>query len=138
MEATFKIDGEKEVFKNLATLEKELQAKFLIQAARTTLNRLAKDARTRVDKDTGTLQKSIQTDTRIYEGGSVLYGIIGINSRTKGQTEDGELRKPIKYAHIVEFYKPFMRPAWEANKNKIQPVFEKLIQNKVNKALKGR
>ena len=103
MEVEFKIDGEKQLFKNLRILDDSLQAKFLIQSARTALNRIGKEARSKIKDDTGLLSKSVQSEIRIYRGGSVLYGVLGINSRTQGVDRFGNKRRPVKYAHLTEF-----------------------------------
>jgi len=136
MRVDFKIRGEKELFKNLKTLDKEIQAKFLIQSANAGMNKIVKDARSRVKDDTGTLRKSIRRAVKIYKKGAVLYGIVGINIRLKAKDKYGNNRQPRYYAHIVEFYKPFMRPAYEANKRIIQQIFEKALSRRVKKAQK--
>lgn len=136
MDVKFEIKGEKELFKNLRILDTDLQAKTLIQSARAALRALQKDAQSRVKTDTGLLQKSIQYDTKIYDGGSVLYGVVGINSKVKGVDKKGAKRSPIRYAHIVEYYTSFFRKTWESKKNELQNIFEKSIQRKLNAALK--
>lgn len=128
-----------EVFKNLQKVEKELQAKFLIQAARTSVNRLARSARQKVKPITGALRKAIRTKVKVYKNGSVLYGVVGINTlysmKVPGRKKE---LIPNTYAKKIEMRTGFMRRTWEENKRSIQPEFEKLIKKKIDKVLPKR
>lgn len=127
-----------EVFKNLQKVDKDLQAKFLIQAARTSVNRLARAARAKVKPETGALRKAIRTKVKVYKNGSVLYGVVGINTLYSMKITGQKDKIPNLYVKKIEMRTGFMRRTWEENKRSIQPEFEKLIKKKIDKILPKR
>jgi hypothetical protein len=132
MDVRFELNSksEREIFRKLRELPDEAQAKTLQSAAKLTLNKLVNAARNNIDSKTGTLSKSIGSKIKIYNRGSVLYGLVGIDVNYS-QEIDGELKIPNFYAGKIEMTQAFMRKAWESEKGKIQANFEAAIERKI-------
>jgi HK97 gp10 family phage protein len=113
---------------------------------------VAADAKVRVQKRTRQLKKSIGRKVKGYRGGAVVVGLVGPRRGFRITLPDGRTVDPAKYAHLVEYGrgasrvkkkkvladkiagkvfgkevaparpKPFLRPAFDANRAKIPVV----------------
>lgn len=160
-----KVEGLEALYKHMAGW-KESHVRKVIRPAITKAGRLiAKTAKRLAPKETGLLRKSIASKVKTYKSGSVV-AIIGprigfkrevtlkrvfriINGRTvffaKPKPEYLKMmRNPIPYAHLVEYgtsktaAKPFMRPAWDQNKEQIKSLLQREIWNGIQKHLAAK
>lgn len=133
------IEGIDETIKALNKLPLEIERKVLDKAVRKGLKPTLQLAKAYCPVDTGTLRDSLIMKTKKMN--RAVVGIVGPDSNAEGQDSEGNLRRPVKYAHLVEFghsifnhpleefvktndsspklevpAKPFLRPAWENTK----------------------
>lgn len=114
--------GDKKLIKKLKRLGPRIFKKSIKKPLRRGAKPFVKSARGAAQRETNTLRKSLGVRIRTYGRSGVIMALIGPRSSITGVGPDGRVRKPVKYAHLVEFgtdetpARPFMRPAWEQNK----------------------
>jgi len=86
--------------------------------------------------DTGLLYKSISRKKRIYNSDGTVSIITGVNSSTKGYDANGNLRRPIRYAHLVEKNKPFAENAYDSTKTQVVQNFQDYLKKVIAKHAK--
>jgi HK97 gp10 family phage protein len=80
-------------------------------------------------KQSGLLRRSISIKIRTYKRSHMVMAVIGPNRETKG-IYNGEERRPIKYAHLVEFGtadiagRPYFRPAFDSTKKESLRIYK--------------
>ena len=93
-------------------------------------------------KRTGLLRKSIRAVVRTYRGSGIIWGGVGINPAIVGVDERGRTAWPIMYAHLVERgtyrtrAKPFLRPAFDANKGRALRILEATVRTNLEKEVR--
>lgn len=113
---SMQLEGGKELEKQLLRLDGKVRRKGIRQAARAGAKVVRQTARSLVPVVTGTLRKSLKTALRSRAAQGLALAVTGPDKKTQG--EDG--RRPIKYAHLVEYgtkrtkAQPFLRPAFDS------------------------
>lgn len=124
------IEGVNDLGLALGKLKKKVQQTIGLEAVAIALTPVAESARrhARNSRDTGNLEESIGLKLKGYARKSRVFGIVGPRHGFKKKDPSGKgYRIASKYGHLVEFgtshsaAKPFMRPAWQENKDKIAP-----------------
>ncbi len=110
MKLNFKIEGGKELQRNLTALPKQVERKVVMGALRKAAKPLIAEARARVPVKTGRLRASIGVRAARIRGGLAVH--IGAGARkVRG--------RQIRHGHLIEFGTrhhaafPFLRPAFE-------------------------
>jgi HK97 gp10 family phage protein len=142
-----KLDGGPQLRRALAELRGATQRRIVGPAANkamTPINRAAKRNAKSVG-DTGLLAKSIGKIQRTYKRAGVVMTIIGARKGFR-QVINGKPRDPSLYAHLVEYGtaphgshpgaapKPFLRPAFDANKAQAQRIFVRTVRERLDAA----
>jgi HK97 gp10 family phage protein len=156
---TFQIEGLKELEAALMQLSKATGKTVLRNALKKAAAPIAEAAKENVPVDEGRLKESISVNTRLVK--SQQPG--GFRDRTAVNVHVGADAKNGPHAHLVEFgtkprfhkksgkyvgmapAQPFLRPAWDANKEKALKIFAeqvwhelvKVARRMANKAAKG-
>ena len=126
---SIKLEGGKELARALQSLGPRVARKVTRQAVNASLTPVLKTARANAPEESGLLKESLDKKTKTYAENMVIVGLVGPDTTTQG-TFKGELRKPSKYAHLVEeghidangnFVPPhpFIRPAFDENESKM-------------------
>lgn len=162
MKIKTQIQGVEQVVARLGNVSKAVRNKILRKAinaatgpvykaaranAKNVVNQAASnDAVGQVMKSTGTLAKSIGRKVKIYRQSGVAVGIVGPRTgfkRTVTLKSGRELVvDPIKYSHLVEYgtrrsrAKPFLRPAWDQNKNAAADALSSVVRDGIQEAAK--
>ncbi|QNN24337.1 hypothetical protein HED60_19355 [Planctomycetales bacterium ZRK34] len=93
---------------------------------------------------TGQLRRSIGVKTKAYTRNETVVGVIGPRSGFATVDDNGNRIDPNKYAHLVELGHggpkpapphPFLRPAFEANKNNAIAQARKIMWQKIQSRL---
>lgn len=85
--------------------------------------------------DSGALRQSIASKVDAMKGETTAYAVAGPRSSYM-RAAGGWLKRPAKYAHLVErgrFARPFLAPAWQANR---QPFLAR-VEEVVGRELRG-
>lgn len=123
------IGGEVALKDALSLLSKKMQREIGFEAVVTAMTPVVSRAKryARRSMDTGNLHDSIgiKSTPRLKKGR--LYAIVGPRRKFRKADPSGKgFRVATKIAHLVEFgtsksaAKPFMRPAWAVEKNKVE------------------
>lgn len=142
--AGIRIIGDKQLIKKLKKLGPRIFKKSIKKALRRGAKPFVKTARGSAERETNTLRKSIGVRVKTYGRSGVIMALIGPRSSITGIGPDGRVRKPVKYAHLVEFgtdnlpARPFMRPAWEQNKQAASKRIPAEIRVEVEKEAKKK
>jgi|GEM_PF-1850347 len=153
----FKIEGVKELDKVLATLPKAAEKQQLKATLRRSAKPLLQDARKGASRISSGLASSIKIRTMtktvvpaavsigpdadhwwayLWEFGTGVYGPKGTpitlaSRKRKGEFMYGEgLDHPIRVSEGVK-PKPFMRPAWDRNKNRVRDNFARELMDQL-------
>jgi HK97 gp10 family phage protein len=122
--AEFRIDGVKELAAGLRSLPRQVQRSGLRKAVTPAATPIVKAAKSSAPKQTGLLKKSLTKKIQTYKRTDTVVAVIGARADAGGEYK-GRRRVPAKYAHLVEqghggphpaSAKPFLKPAFEANK----------------------
>src|SRR5258706_7286780 len=142
--------GGKELERMFRTIGDRVQRKVGRQAVSAGATPISKAAQEKAAEETGALKLALKGGKKVkaYKNGGVAVAIVG--PRTNVQTEyKGKVRKPLKYAHLVEGGhidehgnhipgKPFLRPAFDENEGKsLDIVKEKFAVGVVREAKKA-
>jgi len=107
MPSTFqlKVTGDEYIANKLERISASAQRSVIRPAANFAWTPVNKDAKSSVPVDTGALKRSIGKKAITYSRSGVVW--VGVGARSGAQYTrvgpDGNVRKPWKYAHIVEF-----------------------------------
>jgi HK97 gp10 family phage protein len=138
MQVDVKITGMEECIKRLEKLSQEFAAKTLVSATYTSMQPMEKKAeQLLVSKGavrTGTLKKSISRKKIVRAKDQTVTIMVGINKSTKGVDPKGRKVWPVKYAHLVEAKKPFMREAYDQTAQEVLTKYIRVLERKLNKA----
>lgn len=114
-----KIDGTdvRKVLRNLEHLRTGgAQRRVIRKSAESAASLLAKAVKNKCPTETKTLKKSIGRKTKTF--GDVVWVGVGVRidgEKYWGRDPDGVgIRKPEKYAHLVERMRPFFRPVFDS------------------------
>lgn len=148
--ANVEVKGLRELMLALEKLPQEVQKKPVQQALRAAAKPMRDDAMSRVPRETGTVQKNIVVQrSKLYNGKNFVYGVVlrvrNMSKRlkkSKGYAGDPFYWKFLEFGTAKMPARPFMRPAFEGNKDKaIQIIRERLargIENEARKLNRGR
>lgn len=116
-----KLEGMDRLLKKLVRLKKSAQGKVARQAIGEGTKILAKDAKRRARRDTGTLRASIGRRQKTYRTSGVTVGWVGPRAGFVRDTPKGR-RDPRRYAHLIEYAvgKSFLRRPLDEGKVRIQ------------------
>ena len=148
--ASMTLTGDKRLQKNFAALPGRLQRKALRRGITKAARKIVRDAKSKVPVETGTLKMSLGYKQWTYRDKTGVGSVCGPRSgkqyeRAVARNKSGRLRKlkkgetgeqtrkPRKYAHLVELHKPYMRPAFEANKTQTVTTLGQEIRVEINK-----
>ena len=135
-----KIQGLKELQRNLERLPQEIQGRALKATLTAGGQVIAKKAKTLIkNEESGALKKSLGT---VFRRGRKGYAVIG--ARNGFQTEyKGKKRNPANYAHLVEYGHsgtvlayPFLRPAIDATGNDVLSEMANGMTKAIDKAVR--
>jgi len=130
------IDGFRGLEKALKELPKATGKSVLRRVLKKRGKPIADDAKTRVPRDEGELADSIDVSTKLSKRQKSLHR----RSIDKGTVDMFVGAGPLPHAHLVEFGsvhnqpKPFLRPAWDAGKNKVLGGLENDLWDEINQA----
>ncbi len=116
------IIGDKKVIRALGRLADRARRRIVRQATTAAARPILKEAKSRVVRETGLLRKSLVLRSKANVRLGSVFVTIGPLRGFFGRGPDGRERRPIKYAHIVEFgsqttaARPFMAPAFHAKR----------------------
>lgn len=122
--AKFRKSDLRKVHKSLDDTVREIQRHGMKNALNKAAQIGLKEARNRVRVESTALKKSLVKRAKTYSEG-VAYVIVGPNRKYQINYK-GKRRRPVKYAHLVEFGhkgappRPFLRPAFETTKEKMK------------------
>ena len=130
----------KGVLRVLDGLDREVRKKIMGKAAWAAMTPVLKSAKARVTRNsdrTGMLANSLKRKRKSYGDGTFTW--VGIGPDKSVVLLDTEFGKivPSNYAHLIEFgtvrmkARPFLRPALDANFNRIQTI----MANKTRKGI---
>lgn len=127
-----KISGEKELLAGMKSVPAAMRAGVYTFAMRPAVKRVAKKAKANAEasnrKDSGALARAVGDKVKAFKRGGTVVGLIGIDRDAKETvTRKGrktpEVVRPKNYAHLIERgtstqpASPFMRSAWESEKD---------------------
>lgn len=134
------IKGLKELEQSLLALGQDTGATAIVNgaynAAKVIQDKMKENIISAGAYDTGLLHKSITRKKKIYNSDGTVAIITGVSSSTKGYDKDGNLRRPIRYAHIVHKHKPFADDAYDATKDQVVSNFTDYLKRVVAKHTK--
>ena len=123
----------------LKELPERLQKNTYKRAIRAGANVLKADIKANVATRSGALRQSITVKVDTARGETVAYGVVGPKSKyTKAWK--GRTVKPSRYAAPLEkgkFKRPFLLPAWNANKSKYLAAIQAVIAKEIQTQLGG-
>lgn len=140
--------GDKALERTLRTLGDRVQRKIVRSAVNAAATPVLKAARANVTTESGLLKKSLAKKVGTSKDKTSVTAIVGPRRDVQGEYE-GEMRKPSRYAHLVEkgFIneageyvppKPFLRPAAESTEQQaIGVMSSKLAAGVVKEAAKA-
>jgi hypothetical protein len=136
VDVKIKVEGLSELEKQLNVMGQELAAKSIVSAA-FNANKIVQDtAKQNLISagayDTGALYRSISRKRIIYDQTGTVVIVTGVNSKVKEVDANGNVRWPVKYAHLVEKQKPFMREAYEKTNSTVVDRFKTFLKNKID------
>lgn len=118
----------------LKRLKDAVQKRILKKALRAAAKITVQDVRNRVPQDTGTLKKAITSKVDAKKGGITVFSIVGPRSKYV-RTVKNRLRRPGRYAHIVERRYHPLRLAWNAGKYRAIGKANDVIEAEITKEL---
>lgn len=135
--------------RSLRQVERNLQAfqeKIDRSSKRTALQKAARPmlrgAKANVAKRYGHLKKALIVKLRTYKRRREVIAYVGPKRGYKAEGPRGERIWPVLYAHLVEFGtshsapKPFMRPAFEGNKDEVFDIYATEIRKDIKRFAK--
>lgn len=144
------IGGFDDLMKGLKTLGGKVERKVLRQAVNASATPVLNTARQHVEEqseDTGALGRSLIKKVKTSRDKQTVTAIVGPSTDAE-EIIDGELKRPARYAHLVENghidengnhvpAQPFLRPAMDENRDKSLGIIkDKLVTGIVREAQK--
>lgn len=135
-----RIEGLRELERALAELPKATGKNVLRRVAVRALEPVMEAARARAPVDKGTLKESLNVSTKLSKRQQRLNARRVAQSKASVELYAGPTALP--HAHLVEFGtvkmapQPFMRPAWDATKNKALEIIKSELGSEIDKAAK--
>ena len=136
---TVKLSGDKNLLKLLKKMTGSAQQRMIKPAITASLRPMRDAARNGAPFESRALKDSIGTKVINYR--NAVVGLVGPRSGFKREFK-GEIRKPHKYLHLVEFgtkntsAKPFMRPAFAKTKGRSLSIFKRVTRERLIKFVK--
>lgn len=134
MDVDIKVTGMDECMARLKTMSQEFAARTLIGGAYSAMLPMEHAIENAAPVRTGTLKKSIARKKIVRSSDESITVMIGVNKRTVGADAKGRKVWPVKYAHLVEKNKHFMRNAYEATAPGVVDRYIKVLDKKLKKA----
>ena len=136
MSLTIDILGQRELEQKLQKWVKRAQVRVIRSALSAAANPVLAEARRRAPRDSGALIESLAT-TRAkkvvsYRRNGMIMALIGPNADYT-QEHKGRIRRPAKYARVVEYRTPFLRPAFDGTEKESLRIFEKKLRERMEK-----
>lgn len=145
-----RVEGLRELSDRLEKLDKKVAGQVVRKAAITGARLIRDEAKNRVPVDTGVLKQNIVIKRFRTRGkGNVRYGIGLVSSkavysntktnRKKGRVGKSYYQDKAFYGHMVEFgtrkmkARPFLRPAFESQKEKAVDVVKNTLKQEIDK-----
>lgn len=125
IEANVKLDLTK-----LDNLKRSIRSKILRKAIRVASKGLQQQVKSSAPRLTGALKQSI--GTKVVNYNQALVGIIGPKTKYE-KKKGGEIKKPFKYAGLVERHRPFLQPSFNAAT--VQSIMATEIENGIKEVL---
>lgn len=128
---TVNIEGLTDVKRALSVLPERIQKNILTAGVRAVASDISKSAKRLVHKDSRDLEKSIIVKKRRSRSKNYVWFTVGINAK----------KYNVYYGHMVEFgtstmkEEPFMRPAFEQNKQKAISMMTTKIRSRIDKEI---
>lgn len=151
MSNSMQLFGDKKLQKLLLTLPKRLQRKALRRGVTKGARLVARTAKQKTPRETGTLKKSIGIRTYTSRGKESVGAVAGPRRGFKSpirkkhgwaskKNGKAQYRDPTRYAHLVEFgtkhsaARPFLRPAFDALWHQVVTMVGSEVKVEIKKA----
>lgn len=128
------------IVRSLAAINKRLARKALRKAVTVAGRVVRDDAKNRVAVRTGLLRKSLGVRVRTYLARGVVVAVVGPRRGFRRDVPGVGTVDPVNYAHLVEYgtnksaAKPFLRPAWDENKERIVAAMRGILEESLRSA----
>lgn len=136
LNVTMSLGGFEGIDRVLKQLPNAVSKKILVAASRKALQPVLKDARRDVPVRTGELKRSLKIGTKLIRSQRDPAGVGAVRVYVGASWPSGA------HAHLIEFGtahsgpRPFLRPAWDANKKKVSKEFGTLIWLEIVKTVR--
>lgn len=140
MRTSFRVEGFSELDNALKELPKATGKNALRRAARKALEPVMEAARSMAPVDDGTLRNSLKVATKLSKRQASIHRKMVRDDKASVEVYAGASALP--QAHLSEFGtvnqapQPFLRPAWDQNKDKVLDVMKTELGNEIEKAAK--
>jgi HK97 gp10 family phage protein len=145
---TFKLEGGKDLERRLKKLGEKVYRKVTKQAVGAAATPVVKAAKANVETDSGLLKKSLGKKVVTFKKTQTVAAIVGARRSVEGNVR-GKVRKPSRYAHLVEKghidehgnhipAEPFLRPALEQSGAKAMDLMQNKLAAGLEKEAKKR
>ena len=131
-----RIHGLAELKRDMSRLEGRLQKNLLRGAVAKVAAEIRDDARSRVPKDTGNLRKNIMSRRRRGSRHRVSASVIVRKEGKRGEKRNAVYWRFVEYGTRFVSRRPYIRPAYDAMKNKIDRVMVTFIRGRFDQAVK--
>lgn len=112
------LEGEKKLRRKLQRLKGSTQRKIQRRAQSKASTPILRDAKKKCPTDTRALKKSLGRKTSTHKSGAVVT-LIGPR---RGHKDQATGRVPTRYAHLAERHTPYLRPAYDSNKDRAEQI----------------
>ena len=131
-----RIHGLKELKREMAQLEPRLQKNILRGAVTKVAAEIRDDARSRVPKNTGNLRKNIVSKRMRGSRHHIKAAVIVREEGKRGEKRNAFYWRFLEYGTVFINARPFLRPAYDAMKGKIDRVMVTFIRGRFDLAVK--
>jgi HK97 gp10 family phage protein len=143
-----KLEGDKALERKLRTLGDRVQRRVLRSAVNASASPVVKAAKRKAKKQSGTLKKSLGKKVLTNKKHQSVTALVGPRKGVQG-TFKGKVRKPSRYAHLVEkgfidehgnhhAPQPFLNPAMQETQGEALGIMKsKLAEGVAKEAAKG-
>lgn len=133
MKATVKLIGEKQLHAKFKQLDKAVQGNTLEKAATTGILPIQNEAIVLVAKDTGTLARSIHTET-VEKRRTYVEVATGTDVEYARRIEFGFMQADALGRHYNQPARPYMRPAYDGKKKAAENDTKAALADLINAA----
>lgn len=134
MNVDVKLTGMEECIARLKTMSQEFAAKTLVSSTYAAMLPMERAIEANAPVRTGALKKSIARKKIVRSSDGSITIMVGIDKKVVGADPKGRKVWPVKYAHLVEKDKHFMRNAYEETANSVLNGYIRVLERKLNKA----